>query len=298
LVAPATGAQAQDEAAEPTEGEVAQAQELFEQGLIAYKDERYAQALVHFLDSYDLNPLDELLYNIAYCYEQIGQPKKAVEYYRQYLESVPEDEEKERAKVMAKIEELEGGEEDEEGGTKGKKLKSRVTGTYKGDWMHGLFVAVAYDMNPTSAREARYPHGARTGLGFRLGYNIRLLERKLVLGAEFGYLQIGYTDQHTFNVVIDLSAGYRFPPWVGGTLQLVMAGLVDLKWYATSRAIEGQDNFFSIGLGPEVRLYWHWGEKVGLYTAVGGALGVVPEWDGVPLHGYMMFKLGFFFGLA
>ena len=293
-------AHAADEVEEPTEAEIAQAQEHFEQGLVAYQDEKYAQALVHFLDSHDLNPLDELLFNIGHCYEQIGQEKKAIEYYERYLESLPEDEEKERARVMAKLEALEGEEgEEEEGESTKEKWKKRVKGKHSGDWMHGLFVAIAYDMNPVSAREARYPVGLRTGLGFRLGYNLRLVERKLVLAAEFGYLQIGYVDEHRYNVVLDLSAGYRFRPLAGGGLQFVLAGMIEMKWYATTSALDERDNYFSLGLGPEVRLYWHWSEKVGLYTAVGGIFAWVPQWSGrTPIHGYMMFKLGIFFGLA
>jgi len=298
-VGPAAGEE-EDPSGGPTEAEIAEAQDLFEQGLVAYQDEKYAQALVHFLDSYDLNPLDELLYNIGYCYEQIGQENKAIEYYERYLESLPEDEEKERAKVMAKLEQLRGeGEEEEEGESKKEKWKKRVKGEYTGDWMHGLFLALAYDLNPVSPREARYPVGLRTGLGVRLGYDLRLLERKLVLAAEFGYLQIGYVDEHKYNVVLDLSAGYRFPPLAGGGVQLVLAGMIEMKWYATTNALDERDNYFSLGVGPEVRLYWHWSERVGLYGAVGGILGWVPQWSGpAPIHGYMMFKLGIFFGLA
>ncbi|MBW2260907.1 MAG: hypothetical protein JRG91_02960 [Deltaproteobacteria bacterium] len=290
----------ESEGEEPTDPEIAQAQDHFEQGLAAYQDEKYAQALVHFLDSYDLNPLDELLYNIGYCYEQIGQEKKAIEYYERYLATLPEDEEKERAKVMAKLEEIKGEEEEEgKGESKKKKWKKRVSGKYSGDWMHGLFLALAYDMNPVSPREARYPVGKRTGIGFRVGYNLRLLERKLVLAAEFGYLQVGYVDEHTYNVALDLSAGYRLPPLAGGGVQLVIAGMIDLKWYASTTALDPGDNFFSLGVGPEVRLYWHWSEKVGLYAAVGGIFGWVPKWSGrPPIHGYVMFKIGVFFGLA
>lgn len=299
--APAS-AEESGETDEPTPSQIAQAEEEFELGLVAYKEDKYAQALVHFLDSYDLNPLEELHYNIAYCYEQIGQDKKAVEYYRRYLESVPEDEEKERAKVMAKIEELEGTGE-EEGPKEGKaaRLKTKVTGKYKGDWMHGLAATGAFDMD---VQGPAYPHGdGRSGLGVRGGYGLRLVDRKLLLGGELGFLSIGTLDLRYYNFIIDLSLSGRVGNWAGGTLQLYVGGVFDIKWYFTKRSItHGIDDsvkkFFSMGFGPLVRLYWHWGEKIGLLTEVGGAVGLVPTWDNIPLHGYVMFRLGIFFGLV
>jgi hypothetical protein len=287
------------DAPEPAEEEMEQAQMHFELGLEAYQDEKYAQALVHFLDSYDLYPLSEILYNIGYCYEQIGQDAKAIEYYETYLSHLPEDEEKERAKVMARIEVVKGI-EDEGKGKKKKSFKKRVTSQYRGDWKHGLNVTVAFDMDP---QDPAYPHGSFTsGLGVRGGYSARLLHEVLALGAELGFLSIGTIDLHYHNFILDVNVSGRVGNWVGGTLQLYIGGVVDLKWYFTRQSIvAGADDrrreFFSIGFGPMVRLYWHWSEKVGLLTEVDGVLGLVPT-RSMPLQGYIVFRLGLFFGLA
>jgi hypothetical protein len=94
---------------------------------------------------------------------------------------------------------------------------------------------------------------------------------------------------------------------VGGTLQLYLGGIVDLKWYQTRRNLTtGTDdprlNYFMIGLGPFARLYWHWSERVGLFVGVEGAVGLVPKWTvyswDLPLRGFIFLRLGIFFGVA
>lgn len=289
---------------EPTAEDVEKARDLFEKGLEAYDEEKYAQALVLFLDSYDLNPLDELLYNIAFCYEQIGQDPKAIDYYRRYLDTLPEDEEKDRAKVMAKIEELEGGSGE---GVEEKSLKERVTGKYRGDWMHGLVLGAAFDMDPLNPNPMDIPdlEVVGSGLGFRGGYNLRLLGQKLLLGTELGFLSIGTYDQHKWSFIIDLNLGGRVGSWVGGSLQLYVGGRIDLKWYFARRSVTlGVDELstFSLGVGPYVRLFWHWSERIGMFFELGGVVGIIFERllkHHMPVHGYIILpRLGIFFGLA
>ncbi len=295
LVAAAPVAVAQDKD-DLTASELAQAEDLFEQGQVLYKAGKYAQALVSFLDSYDIYPADELLYNIAFCYEKLDQDAKALEYYESYLETLPEDAEKERADIMARIEVIEGGGEDGEGDDEAdappkKSFKEKIAGEYRGSWVHGLWAVLAMDF--VFERGGVYPSSDRAGLGIKAAYNARLMEQRLSLALELGYLSLGYYDDHAWSIVLCPSAGYRVGLWRGGSLQLYAGGAVDLKYFRTRTFIK----YGTVGVGAFLRLFWHWGEKVGLFFEAMPVLGVSPRPVTGYVYGYLALKLGFVFGI-
>src|SRR5262245_32736376 len=66
------------------------AKAYFKQGK-AYQDAgAYDDAIAQYRSAYDLVPLPELLFNIGQSYRLKADKGKAVEYYRRYLEAVPE----------------------------------------------------------------------------------------------------------------------------------------------------------------------------------------------------------------
>lgn len=270
-----------------------EAADLFMKGQEAYKDGRYAQALVSFLDSHDLYPADELLYNIAFCYEKLDQPAKAVEYYERYLESLPEDEEKERAEIMARIEVIEEGAEDVDVElSKKEKLKKRMSAEYRGSWMHGIWAVLGMDF--IFENGGYYPGSDRAGLGVKAAYNVRLLEQKLSLALELGFLTVGYVGDHAWSLVLDLSAGYRVGLWRGGSVQLYLGGAVDLKYFKTRTFLK----YGTVGVGPYARLFWMWAEKVGLMFEILPVVGTGrPSLFDNYVYGYLALKLGFVFGI-
>ena len=67
------------------------AKQYFRLGQKLYQRADYAGALKHFLASYENSQHPDLLYNIARCYEALGNPKEAVAYYRRYLSEGKQD---------------------------------------------------------------------------------------------------------------------------------------------------------------------------------------------------------------
>jgi tetratricopeptide (TPR) repeat protein len=277
---------------EPTAEEVKRAEELFVEGRDAYEDGRYAQALVAFLDSFDIYPADELLYNIAFCYEKLDQDNKAVEYYERYLESLPEDAEKERAGVLARVEAIEVGGAAAEGGD-APEVGGVYAATERGGWMHGVWVAAS--MDSYLERGGYFPNDDRAGLGVRAAYDLRLLERRLALAVELGFLSIGYYGDHDWSLVLGLGAGYRVGRFADGAVQIYVGGALDLK-YIESSALR---RYGTLAVGGFARLLWHWSRKTGFLFEVMPALGIVPAhmaWSGA-VHGYVAVKVGFVFGI-
>jgi tetratricopeptide (TPR) repeat protein len=76
----------------------------FESGRAYYNQARYKDAIREFEEAYRLAPLPVLLFNIAQCYERIGDLLKAVEFFKQYLKKSPEAED--RKAVEEKIRSL------------------------------------------------------------------------------------------------------------------------------------------------------------------------------------------------
>ncbi|MCS6912565.1 MAG: tetratricopeptide repeat protein [Myxococcales bacterium] len=62
-----------------------QAQRMVDAAVEAYRSRRYAVAVDLFKQAHALRADPAILYNLAKCYEKMGQPQEALEYYRRYL---------------------------------------------------------------------------------------------------------------------------------------------------------------------------------------------------------------------
>ena len=58
---------------------------LAERGVELYRAGKHARALKYFLEAYRLDPIPDLLFNIAKVYEAQDEPGLAIEYYQQYV---------------------------------------------------------------------------------------------------------------------------------------------------------------------------------------------------------------------
>lgn len=89
-------------AAQPASTEAARAVQLNEAGAELYAAGNYAGALAAFERAYSLIMEPNLLFNIAGCYERLGQPARAVEYYQRFL-LAPEADPAGRERAIASI---------------------------------------------------------------------------------------------------------------------------------------------------------------------------------------------------
>lgn len=78
-------------AAQTASSDAARAVQLNEAGAELYTAGNYAGALAAFERAYSLIMEPNLLFNIAGCYEQLGQPARAVEYYHRFLRAPDAD---------------------------------------------------------------------------------------------------------------------------------------------------------------------------------------------------------------
>jgi tetratricopeptide (TPR) repeat protein len=86
----------------PDSPRVARARELFAQGMQAYQANDFERAATLLTQVDEVLPSPEVAYNIAYCYQRMSEPERAVRYYRRYLETgAPTP--AERADVEARI---------------------------------------------------------------------------------------------------------------------------------------------------------------------------------------------------
>ena len=69
----------------PTETE---ARSVFDAGEVAFRDGRYADALVYFKRAYDLSHRPALLFNIGLCHDRLRDDDAAIEAYERYLSEV------------------------------------------------------------------------------------------------------------------------------------------------------------------------------------------------------------------
>ncbi len=69
-----------------------QAETAFFEGLSAYRAKKYTESAKLFKVAHKLVPYRDLLFNIARSYEELGDKKGAVQYYREYLATKPIDE--------------------------------------------------------------------------------------------------------------------------------------------------------------------------------------------------------------
>jgi tetratricopeptide (TPR) repeat protein len=63
----------------------------FQNGSALYAEEHYAEAITHFERARALRPLPAFDYNIARCYDRMGDWARAVERYRSFLAAQPAD---------------------------------------------------------------------------------------------------------------------------------------------------------------------------------------------------------------
>jgi tetratricopeptide (TPR) repeat protein len=233
------------------------AKEAFSEATALYNEGKYPQAVVKFHDAYDLSPQPELLYNIAICYEKMGQTGNAIEYYGLYLDS-KEKEDEDSAKVKKKVEKLkkkeagEGGEEEEEedeeeeeeeGKPKGAWLKKldlpedekeeggeKATGE-KAAWKHGLRFILAGHLSNEPALHFEEP-----GWSARLGYNYRFHKGKgsLIVEAGYGMVHLGYFQEDEF--------------------QLALVNLM-VAW----EVLEVKERFFQLFLGGGLEVFFKFG---------------------------------------
>lgn len=59
-------------------------------GKLAFKQQRYADALAEFRRAYELAPIPEVLFNVARCHEELHDDAAAVRGYEQYLAARPD----------------------------------------------------------------------------------------------------------------------------------------------------------------------------------------------------------------
>jgi tetratricopeptide (TPR) repeat protein len=73
----------------PSTATLDQSRTLFQEGQTAYKTGAFRQAITAFLKADQLNPSPTLTYDVAQCFERLGELPKAVEYYEAYLSKLP-----------------------------------------------------------------------------------------------------------------------------------------------------------------------------------------------------------------
>ncbi|WP_164856290.1 PEGA domain-containing protein [Lujinxingia sediminis] len=90
---------------ELSEAEKVELIELIDAGSAAYDDGLFQQAADSFHQAYELVPLPDFLYRLGLAYERLGEDARAVEYYRSFLNQVPQAEE--RGRIESTIEVIE-----------------------------------------------------------------------------------------------------------------------------------------------------------------------------------------------
>jgi tetratricopeptide (TPR) repeat protein len=76
-----------------------------ELGKIAFRAERYADALAEFKKAYSLAPIPDLMFNIGRCQDELHQDAEALRSYKQFLAARPDT--PDRAEIEARIHVLE-----------------------------------------------------------------------------------------------------------------------------------------------------------------------------------------------
>lgn len=82
----------------------ARAEVHYEQGVQAYRAQRYRTAIEHFLAADNLAPSPALSYNVARAYEKLDEAPRALEYYRTYLRRGADP--KNEAEVRTRVREI------------------------------------------------------------------------------------------------------------------------------------------------------------------------------------------------
>lgn len=91
---------------ETAEGLALQVEELSAQGFTRFRNGDYRGAIVLFEEAYNIEPVPNLLYNIARCYEELGELETAVDYFQRYTR-LPGVEDSDRQAAEDRISNLE-----------------------------------------------------------------------------------------------------------------------------------------------------------------------------------------------
>src|SRR5438876_11238475 len=91
--------------AAPKDEEVARARVLDQQGVRAYKEGRYNDAIRYFSEAFKLGGPPSELWNIAKCHMRLDQPDQASEAYDRYLMQ-PGLSQQDKAEARSELEEL------------------------------------------------------------------------------------------------------------------------------------------------------------------------------------------------
>lgn len=83
----------------------AAAKRLYQEGVTAYRQARYQEAITAFEAAYTAKPSGVIFFNLAQCHEKLGQLEQALTAYRRYLEEEPLAED--RTTVLTAIANLE-----------------------------------------------------------------------------------------------------------------------------------------------------------------------------------------------
>lgn len=105
LLLPSAAPAAEASAAAEADSRTAEAKARFKQGVALYKQGRWGEAVEEFETAYRLKPHGVVRFNVAQCYEKLGQVAQALKSYHLYLREVPEAEDK--AAVLSSIASLE-----------------------------------------------------------------------------------------------------------------------------------------------------------------------------------------------
>ena len=70
-------------------------------GKVAYKNERYDDAIIAFKAAYEALPKPKFLYNLARCHEKKGALAEAARHYERYLTEAPDAEDREAVETQA-----------------------------------------------------------------------------------------------------------------------------------------------------------------------------------------------------
>jgi tetratricopeptide (TPR) repeat protein len=73
-----------------------------------YRRRQYEAAMQAFIAAHRFAPLPEVLYNLAVTAEKLGSRQDAIDYYREYLRSLPENA-PDRGAIEREIRRLRGG---------------------------------------------------------------------------------------------------------------------------------------------------------------------------------------------
>ncbi len=89
----------------PRPDPIAEAKAHFKKGTELYKQARYREAITEFETAYKLKPHGVMHFNIAQCYERLGEIASALRSYHDYLREVPDADD--RSSVMEAMSNLE-----------------------------------------------------------------------------------------------------------------------------------------------------------------------------------------------